>query len=80
MVDRYSFMGHQFEDDPIKDLKEDFKFEGQRVGAVEVLVVQDIDTGEYYPVNILPDDNRDLKYSEYNNSASGQKVVDTIKL
>ena len=80
MVDKYEFMGHQFEDDPIQDLKEEFAYEGRQIGAVEVLVVKEIGTGEYYPVNIMADDDRELKFKEYNNKADGQEVIDTIKL
>jgi len=80
MVDKYSFMGHQFEDDPLKDLKAEFKYEAEKLGAVEVLVIKDMTTGEYYPVNILPEDNRELKVKEYNNITKGQELVDTIKL
>lgn len=80
MLNKYHFGNHEFADDPLQDLIADFKLEGKKLGAVELLMIHDKATQEYYPVYIYAGDDRELKIKEYSNGSGDQEIVDQVKI
>ena len=79
-MENYRFGNHKFEDDPLEDLIADFKYEGQKIGAVEMLLIHDTQKDEYYRVYIHAGDDKAEKLKEYNNPADNQTIVREVTI
>ena len=73
-IDKYHFGNHEFADDPLDDLIEDFKYEAKQLGAKELWLIHDLEKNEYYPAYIMEGDDVNLKEREYNNLEMQQKI------
>lgn len=58
----------------------DWKREGETLQAQKILVVHDLETGEYYPVFVYSENEESVLKNEYNSADSAQEVDDVIEL
>ncbi len=76
-------MPSAFNPDGQKEYQQDlpeWKTEGRMLGAVEMLVVHDADTNEYYPAFAYSEEQVESLKVEYNAPDSAQKIEDVISL